>query len=125
MIWTQQQRAGLALIGLAIGFLLAWRWWQDPAYVPDPQPPAGDRSAELPGGLDPNTADVATLSAIPGVGKVLAQQIVDYRSRKSLADPSQVVFRNIDDLRGVRGIGEATAERLKAYLTFPEDERTP
>jgi competence ComEA-like helix-hairpin-helix protein len=125
MIWTQQQRAGLALIGLAIGGLLGWRWWHNPAYVPDPQPPASERSAELPGGLDPNTADATTLSAIPGVGQVLAQQIVDYRQRKSLADPGQVVFRNIADLKNVRGIGDATAERLKAYFVFPEEGRVP
>jgi competence ComEA-like helix-hairpin-helix protein len=125
MIWTRRQRAGLALVGLAIGMLLAWRWRQNPALVPDPQPPRGDRAAELPGGIDPNTADAATLSAIPGVGKALAQQIVDYRDQKQRAEPGQTVFRSIEDLTHVRGIGEATAERLSAYLVLPDEGRTP
>jgi competence protein ComEA len=46
-----------------------------------------------------NTATVEQLDALPGVGPVLAQHIVDYRTRHG-------GFRSVDELREVNGIGE-------------------
>jgi competence protein ComEA len=45
------------------------------------------------------TATVDQLDALPGVGPVLAQHIVDYRSQHG-------GFRSVDELREVNGIGE-------------------
>lgn len=45
------------------------------------------------------TATVDQLDALPGVGPVLAQHIVDYRARHG-------GFRSVDELREVNGIGE-------------------
>ncbi|MEV5318253.1 ComEA family DNA-binding protein [Streptomyces sp. NPDC052687] len=46
-----------------------------------------------------NTATVEQLDTLPGVGPVLAQHIIDYRTRHG-------GFRSVDELREVRGIGE-------------------
>jgi competence protein ComEA len=46
-----------------------------------------------------NTATVDQLDTLPGVGPVLAQHIVDYRTRHG-------GFRSVDELREVNGIGE-------------------
>ena len=58
------------------------------------------------GGLvDLNTADVAELDALPGIGPVLAQRIVEHRSREG-------PFRSVDQLDDVPGIGPAIAAEL-------------
>ncbi|RMB86399.1 DNA-binding protein [Streptomyces shenzhenensis] len=46
-----------------------------------------------------NTATVDQLDTLPGVGPVLAQHIVDYRTRHG-------GFRSVDELRQVKGIGD-------------------
>jgi competence protein ComEA len=56
--------------------------------------------------LNLNTATVAELEALPGVGPVLAQRIVDYRDEHG-------GFRTVDELNDVPGIGEATFRELE------------
>lgn len=46
-----------------------------------------------------NTATVDQLDTLPGVGPVLAQHIIDYRSQHG-------GFRSVDELREVNGIGD-------------------
>ncbi|WP_349017315.1 ComEA family DNA-binding protein [Streptomyces solicavernae] len=53
-----------------------------------------------------NTATVAQLETLPGVGPVLAQHIVDYRTQHG-------GFRSIGELREVNGIGEQRFADLK------------
>ncbi|MEU2422387.1 ComEA family DNA-binding protein [Streptomyces sp. NPDC007851] len=53
-----------------------------------------------------NTATVEQLDALPGVGPVLAQHIVDYRTR-------HVGFRSVDELRQVKGIGDRRFSDLR------------
>jgi competence protein ComEA len=69
-------------------------------------------SAGLGGGglLDLNTAGVAELDALPGIGPVLAQRIVEYRSR-------QGPFRSVEELDDVPGIGPAIAAELAGLVT--------
>jgi competence protein ComEA len=57
-----------------------------------------------------NTATSAQLQELPGIGPVLAQRIVDYRTRWG-------AFRSVDDLRKVPGIGEATFAELESLVT--------
>ncbi|MBT2387829.1 ComEA family DNA-binding protein [Streptomyces sp. ISL-11] len=66
-------------------------------------PPAGIQGGAggtgQPGGpVSLNTATVEQLDALPGVGPVLAQHILDYRTRHG-------GFRSVDELRHVNGIG--------------------
>ncbi|MEU4570078.1 helix-hairpin-helix domain-containing protein [Micromonospora sp. NPDC023956] len=71
----------------------------------------GTGGAPVPGGkVNLNTATVAQLDTLPGVGPVLAQRIVDHRDR-------QGGFRSVGDLRQVEGIGDARYEQLKDLVT--------
>ncbi|MCT2279873.1 helix-hairpin-helix domain-containing protein [Micromonospora chalcea] len=62
------------------------------------------------GPLNLNTATLAQLDALPGVGPVLAQRILDHRDRHG-------GFRSVSDLRQVDGIGDARYEQLKELVT--------
>jgi competence protein ComEA len=56
-----------------------------------------------------NSATVAELDALPGVGPVLAQRIVDHRE--------QGPFASVDELDDVPGIGPARAAELAELVT--------
>lgn len=62
-------------------------------------------------GLDPNTADEATLAALPGIGTARAAQIARVRRERR--------FERVEDLARVPGIGPATVERLRPWLELP------
>jgi competence protein ComEA len=62
------------------------------------------------GPVNLNTATAAQLDALPGVGPVLAQHILDWRSAHGQ-------FTSVDQLREVSGIGEAKYADLKALVT--------
>ncbi|GIJ49722.1 hypothetical protein Val02_66080 [Virgisporangium aliadipatigenens] len=72
-----------------------------------PPGPAGDGGG---GPLNLNTATLAELDALPGVGPVLAQRILDYRTKHG-------GFRSVDELRKVDGLGEARYAQLKDLVT--------
>jgi competence protein ComEA len=63
--------------------------------------------------IDINRAELWLLEALPGIGAVLAQRIVDYRSEYG-------PFRTIEDLLKVSGIGAATFEKIKDYITVSD-----
>ena len=63
--------------------------------------------------IDINRAEPWLLEALPGIGGVLAQRIVDYRSENGS-------FRRIEDLLKVNGIGPATFENMKHYITLSD-----
>ncbi|KMS71646.1 DNA-binding protein [Streptomyces viridochromogenes] len=76
----------------------------DPAAVPGAAPGAGAGAVAVPGTaptapVSLNTATVDQLDTLPGVGPVLAQHIIDYRTQQS-------GFRSVDELREVNGIGD-------------------
>ncbi len=81
-------------------------------------PPPGSAAAPSAAGPVPaaggrvglNTATVADLDGLPGIGPVLAQRIVDHRTEHG-------PFRSVDQLREVSGIGEAKYASLKERVT--------
>jgi len=118
-VWAPGRRGIILafLIGL-IGFL-AVRASLHRNYVPTPQPADGLRAAELADRLDPNTATIPEIAAIPSVGDKLATTIVEYRDSFMRLHPGQRVFEKPSDLMRVRGIGPARMEALSTYLVFP------
>jgi len=58
--------------------------------------------------IDPNSADLKTLEALPGIGPARALAIVSERERGR--------FLNLGDLERVRGIGPRTVERLAGLV---------
>ncbi|SCG38822.1 competence protein ComEA [Micromonospora echinaurantiaca] len=73
--------------------------------------PGGPGTDAAPGGrVNLNTATLAQLDSLPGVGPVLAQRILDHREQHG-------GFRSVGDLRQVDGIGDARYEQLKDLVT--------
>jgi competence protein ComEA len=62
------------------------------------------------GKVNLNTATLAELDSLPGVGPAIAQRIVDYRTEHG-------GFTSVDDLRKVEGIGDAKFAQLKDRVT--------
>lgn len=63
------------------------------------------------GKLDLNAATTKQLEKLPGIGKELAQRIVDYRTTNG-------PFKSIDSLVNVKGIGKGTLAKVKELLTI-------
>ena len=63
------------------------------------------------GGLiNVNTATATELEELPGIGEVIAQAIVDYRTESG-------PFASVDQLLDVSGIGDATLENIRDLVT--------
>ncbi len=66
--------------------------------------------------VDINKADWPELATLPGVGRKMAERIVQAREQNG-------PYRDLDDLRRVRGIGARTLETLRPYLRpMPQQE---
>jgi competence protein ComEA len=71
--------------------------------------PAGAASGAPSGPVHLNSATIEQLDALPGVGPVTAQKIVDYRQQHG-------GFKSVDDLDAVPGIGPARLENLRGLV---------
>lgn len=82
----------------------------DPPQGAAPAAGAGAGGAGAGGLLDLNLASVSDLDGLPGIGPVLAQRIVDWRTENGR-------FASVDQLREVTGIGEAKYRDVEAEVT--------
>ena len=85
------------LIGLGVAFVLVFAivaWRGDPTTRP----------------VNPNTASATELATLPGVGPVIAQSIIHYRTEKPFSKP--------EDLLKVSGIGKVHLEKMRSRLKF-------
>jgi hypothetical protein len=111
--FTQNQLRCLLLLS-ATSLLMGGYLFVHAYTVPTPQTPSlpvffGDEEKYV--GLfilDPNTAPVDSLELLPGIGRVLADRIVEYRSSHQ--------FEHEVDITEVKGIGPKLFERLRPYL---------
>ena len=73
--------------------------------------PSSDPKAVKPSTIvNLNTATVAELEALPGIGAKVAARIIEYRTNKG-------PFRKIEDLMNVQGVGEKSFLKLRPQLT--------
>jgi competence protein ComEA len=76
-------------------------------------PSSGVQSGESPvvDAISLNSADQALLEEVPGIGPVTAAAIIEHRTRIG-------TFESLDQLLDVTGIGPATLESIRSYLTL-------
>lgn len=97
--------AGLFSVGI-----LVRAYTLEASHGPDLPLVLGDPDRKLTGTfvLDPNTAPVDSLELLPGIGKILADRIVEYRQRHP--------FEREVDITEVHGIGPKLYEKIQPYL---------
>lgn len=59
--------------------------------------------------VDLNTASAASLETVPGIGPTRAQRIIAYRQLHG-------GFKNVSDLKNIKGIGEKTYEKIAEFF---------
>ncbi len=126
MDWRNAYRTALtllALVSLAGGLWLVVSPGPSPGVeITRPAPTATALAAAESGGadsaaveteqtglIDLNTATASELTALPGIGEVLAERIVEHRNANG-------PFARLDQLMAVRGIGPVTYERVRALV---------
>ncbi|HJZ91200.1 MAG TPA: helix-hairpin-helix domain-containing protein [Gemmataceae bacterium] len=108
----RSQVAALALL-VGIAGLIGWRWCSDRF---------GTRPTELHRDtthrVDLNRATRAELMQVPSIGPQLAERIVSHRE-------SHGQFGSIEDLKGVHGIGDATLNKMRPWVTVDGEDSKP
>jgi competence protein ComEA len=102
------RRADLSLVNLAAQISDGTQVVVPRRVVAEAAPPEGPGEAPAPttGPVRLNTATLEQLDALPGVGPVTAQKILDYRQEHG-------AFSSIEDLDAIPGIGSARLEQLR------------
>jgi len=63
------------------------------------------------GKININTAKLEEFDVLPGIGPTIAQRIIDYRNENG-------AFKQIEDLKNVRGIGDSVFGQIKDLITL-------
>jgi competence protein ComEA len=129
-VWTRSAQAAAAALAVLALALIGWHAWacqasnarpalleqvaESPAR-PDARP-ADDRAFRI----DVNRADRSQLLQLPNVGPARARRLEDQRRQ-------DFVFRKVEDLRQVSGIGPTLVERLRPFIAVapPDDGDNP
>lgn len=69
----------------------------------------GNNESTSPQKININYASTTELQEVPGIGPVTADKIIQYRNDKGL-------FRKLEDIKNVSGIGDKTFEKMKTYI---------
>ena len=117
-VFTREERAVVLFltVSLLVGSALVQARRVFPESVPDfggaaDSPERAAPASEQPAGpVDINTAGVADLVRLPGVGPVRAGEIVRQRALRG-------GYSSLDELLDVRGIGPVTLEGLRDHAT--------
>lgn len=72
--------------------------------------PMGSTGASSGGLINVNTASATDLEALPGIGEVIAQRIIDHRTANG-------PFTSVDQLVDVSGIGDAILASIRELVT--------
>lgn len=72
--------------------------------------PGGGAGRSIGGRVSLSSASAAELDALPGIGPVTAQKILDFRAAHG-------GFRSVDDLDAIPGIGPARIEQLRELVS--------
>jgi competence protein ComEA len=75
----------------------------------------GKESAAPAGPVNLNTATVAQLEKLPGIGARTAQLIVEHRQKNG-------GFKKVEELMNIKGIGEKAFLKLKPMVTVTTDK---
>lgn len=67
--------------------------------------------------VDINTATVAQLESVNGLGPKKAEAIVEYRKKNG-------PFKSVDDLDKVKGLGKASIDKMRSELTVGKAKKT-
>jgi competence protein ComEA len=101
--------AELTALNLAAALYDGQQVWV-PAVGEDPPPAAAAPPATQPGApLNVNTASVAELDMLPGIGPALAQRIIEEREANG-------PYGSVEELARVRGIGASLVEKLRPLV---------
>ena len=80
-------------------------------------PKAPASTAASAAALNLNSASVAQLEALPGIGRAMAERIVEYRQKNGS-------FKKTEDLMNVRGIGEKNFLKMQPYVAVGESAKS-
>jgi len=98
-------RTAIVVLLVAFAWLVPW-----PAFAAPPSR-ASETQASVPAGapVNINTADVKELMKLEGVGRRVAEKIVEYRDTHG-------PFKKPEELRKVEGVGSGLWERNRARI---------
>ncbi len=67
--------------------------------------------------IDLNTATIAQLEQLPGVGAGIAKAIVEFREKSG-------PFRRVEELLAIRGITKQRLEKIRPYVVVTNPQKT-
>lgn len=73
-------------------------------------PPQAEDAVLKPGSVNINTASAKELQSLPGIGQVMSERIVAYRTDNGF-------FQSVEELGQVDGIGAQTLQNIIEYCT--------